>query len=346
MSKVRVHNEWDPLEEVIVGRVEGARVPMADEGVLAIEYPQLSSLAEVPSGPFSARVVEETAEDLERLVEAFEKLGICVRRPERHDHGRRFSSPDWESDGLANMCPRDLLLPIGETIIETPMALRARQYEVLSYRALLMEYFESGANWIAAPRPRLLGSVYKKPGSDARFAIDESEPIFDAANVLRIGRDILYQVSDSGNEKGARWLARVLGPTYEVHPVVDLYDCTHIDSTLTLVRPGLVVANASRVSRDNLPALLRGWEVIYLDEIVDTGYVGHAISSVWIGMNFMMVSPDLAVVDRRQTPLIRELERRRVSVLPLEVRHARTLGGGFHCVTLDVRRRGGLESYC
>lgn len=321
MSIVHVHDEWTPLEEVIVGRIEG------------------------PSDPLPPRVMEETVEDLALLAAALEKLGVRVRRPERHDHARRFKSPDWETDGLANPCPRDVLLPVGETIIETPMVLRARQYETLSYRSLLMEYFESGARWIAAPRPRLLDSVYRSV-DDGRLMLDESEPIFDAANVLRVGRDILYQVSCSGNHLGARWLQRVLGPAYRVHALDNLYDSTHIDSTFTLVRPGLVFANAARISRDNLPPMFRRWDVVYFEDVVDMGYVDRPISSVWVGMNFVMVNPHLAIVDRRQEPLIRELERRGVDVLPLLLRHSRTLGGGFHCVTLDVRRRGGLASYC
>jgi glycine amidinotransferase len=62
-------------------------------------------------------------------------------------------------------------------------------------------------------------------------------------------------------------------------------------------------------------------------------------------MNFIMVNPSLAVVNDRQRPLIRELERHGVEVLPLRMRHARNLSGGFHCVTLDVRRIGALEDY-
>lgn len=345
MSIVHVHDEWAPLEEVIVGRIDGARIPTPDAGLMATEYPELTSPDEVPSGPFPPQVMEETAEDLALLAEALEKLGVRVRRPERHDHARRFRSLDWETEGFANLCPRDVLLPVGETIIETPLCLRARQYETLSYRPLLMEYFQSGAGWFAAPRPRLLDSAYRHLGGE-HYLLDESEPIFDAANVLRVGRDILYQVSCSGNHLGGRWLQRVLGPAYRVHVVDDLYDGTHLDSTLALVRPGLVFANPARVSRDNLPSIFRKWDVVYFSDVVDTGSVGHPISSVWLGLNFMMVNPRLAVVDRRQEPLIRELERRGVDVLPLVIRHSRTLGGGFHCMTLDVRRRGGLESYC
>lgn len=346
MSLVRAYNEWDPLEEVIVGRVEGARVPVADKGLWAVEYRTLGSVDEIPSGPFPRRVIEETAEDLEKLVQAFAHLGVRVRRPDSIPHERKFKTPDWESDGLATYCPRDALLPIGDTIIEVPMVLRARQYESLAYRTILMDYFESGAAWISAPKPRLLDATYRKNPRYARFAINESEPLFDAANVLRIGRDLLYQVSDSGNRLGARWLQRVLGSAYRVHACDNVYDHMHIDSTLALVRPGLLVANAERVSRENLPALFRKWDVIYFEDVVDMGYVGHPLASVWIAMNLVMVNPNLAIVDRRQPSLIRELERRGVDVLPLELRHARTLGGGFHCVTLDVRRRGELATYC
>lgn len=34
--------------------------------------------------------------------------------------------------------------------------------------------------------------------------LGETEPVFDAANVLRAGRDLYYLVSGSGNELGAR----------------------------------------------------------------------------------------------------------------------------------------------
>ena len=39
------------------------------------------------------------------------------------------------------------------------------------------------------------------------------------------------------------------------------------------------------------------------------------------------------------------LEREGLDVIPLKLRHSKLLGGGPHCVTLDVRRRGTLERY-
>lgn len=37
MSKVRVNNEWDALEEIIVGRATNARIACRDRGLFAVE---------------------------------------------------------------------------------------------------------------------------------------------------------------------------------------------------------------------------------------------------------------------------------------------------------------------
>lgn len=34
-----------------------------------------------------------------------------------------------------------------------------------------------------------------------------------------------------------------------------------------------------------------------------------------------------------------------IKTIKVNIRHANSLGGGFHCWTTDVRRRGTLESY-
>ena len=46
-----------------------------------------------------------------------------------------------------------------------------------------------------------------------------------------------------------------------------------------------------------------------------------------------------------QDDLRRELGKHNIETIGLPMRHSRTLSGGFHCVTLDVKRKGNLESY-
>lgn len=53
MSKVRVHNEWDSLEEIIVGRATNARIPSPDVGLFAIDYREYGSIENIPSGQYS-----------------------------------------------------------------------------------------------------------------------------------------------------------------------------------------------------------------------------------------------------------------------------------------------------
>ncbi|CAI8703549.1 Inosamine-phosphate amidinotransferase 1 [Pseudomonas chlororaphis] len=346
MSLVNVHNEWDPLEEMIVGVAQGAQVPRPDRGLFALDYSeQHDYIEDIPSGPYPQQVIEEASEDLDAFAAFLRSHGVIVRRPDVTDHRAVFGTWAWKTDGEYNYCPRDVLLPIGQTIIEAPMALRSRYLEPFAYRRHLAEYFASGSNWISAPKPQLLDSTYRiNPKNGSIIANDE--PIFDAANVIRVGEDILYLVSRSGNELGCQWLQRVLGDRYRVHPVSGVYDGTHLDTTITVVRPGLVVLCPERIRKDQVPALFKNWDIIWAPEMVDTGYCwSYPRASIWQGMNFIMVNPALAVINDQQVPLIRALEKHGIDVAPLKMRHARSLSGGFHCVSVDIRRRGTLEDY-
>ncbi len=341
---VESYNEWDPLEEIIVGRIENGRVPPPGVDLHCIEYHELTKRSEIPSGPFDKKVVAETQEDLEMLCKELQDLGIVVQRPEVFSHEAETVTPLWRTTGLYNYCPRDIFLVVGRAIIETPVVLRSRQQETLSYKKLLTHYFQDGCRWISAPKPALEESLYDQKAPAGSRLLNQ-EPIFDAANVLRLGRDILFQISDSGNEMGFRWLSEVLSPEYQVHAIRNIYAHSHIDSTIVPLRPGLVLLNPERIEEDSVPEPFRLWDKIWCPEILDIGHTGYPISSKWIGMNLLMLKPSLAIVDQSQVHLIHELEKHQIDVLPLNLRHARTLGGGFHCVTLDIRRSGTLESY-
>jgi hypothetical protein len=157
MSLVWSCNEWDPLEEIIVGNPLRARFPAPDRSTQLAEFPD-RSLKEIPQGPFPKQIIEETEEDLNAFAAVLEKLGITVKRPETWPHEARFSTIHWESEGFYNYCPRDILLVIGDHIIETPNVIRSRAQETLSYRKMMVDYLKSGAKWYSTPKPMLLDS--------------------------------------------------------------------------------------------------------------------------------------------------------------------------------------------
>ena len=160
MSQVWSCNEWDPLEEVIVGNPLGARFPYADPSTRLAEYPD-RDLHDIPQGAFPDQIIEETEEDLQSFVDALEARGVTVRRPDTWPHEQTISTVQWETQGYYNYCPRDVLLVIGDTIIETPNVIRGRSLETGSYRRLLMEYYDSGAKWFSAPKPLLEDRLFE-----------------------------------------------------------------------------------------------------------------------------------------------------------------------------------------
>jgi N-dimethylarginine dimethylaminohydrolase len=347
MSVVWSCNEWDQLEEVIVGNPLRARFPTPDVSTRLAEFPD-RSLESVPRGPFPQQIIEETEEDLNAFVAVLEEQGVTVRRPETWPHEARFSTIHWESEGFYNYCPRDIILVIGDHIIETPNVIRSRAQETFSYRTMMVDYLKSGAKWYSAPRPMLLDSLYDVDLGKPTPRNDE--PAFDAANVLRLGRDLVYLVSRTGNELGGQWLQTILGDGFRVHFLKDVYYGSHIDSMFVALRPGLMLCNPARLNDETLPGILKRWEVIYSPPMENTGrydanYISKSIGSDWIDMNLFSINPNLVVVDRDQTALIKLLEKQGLDVIPLKLRHSKMLGGGFHCVTLDVRRRGTLQRY-
>ncbi|HZI88191.1 MAG TPA: hypothetical protein VFD48_15265, partial [Pyrinomonadaceae bacterium] len=261
MSGVWSCNEWDPLEEVIVGNPLNARFPTPDRSTQVAEFPD-RSLAEIPRGLFPRQIIEETEEDLNGFADILKSSGVTVKRPDTWSHEAKFSTIHWESQGYYNYCPRDVLLVIGDQIIETPNVIRSRAQETFSYRTLLIDYMKAGAKWLSAPKPMLLDSLFE--GVDLNKPTPRNdEPAFDAANVLRFGEDLIYLVSATGNEMGGKWLQSILGDRYRVHFLKDVYYGSHIDSTLVALRPGLVLANPARLNDDNLPKILKQWKVIY-----------------------------------------------------------------------------------
>jgi N-dimethylarginine dimethylaminohydrolase len=347
MSVVWSCNEWDQLEEVIVGNPLRAQFPPADPSTQIAEYPG-RPLDKIPQGPFSQQIIEETEEDLNDFVSVLEKSGITVKRPDTWPHDAKFSTIHWESEGYYNYCPRDIMLVIGDQIIETPNVIRSRSQETFSYRSILVDYLRSGAKWYSAPQPMLMDSLFEVDMN--KPTPNNHEPAFDAANVLRLGQDLIYLVSGTGNKFGGQWLQTILGNEFRVHFLEDVYYGSHIDSTLVALRPGLLLCNPGRLNDDTIPEIFKQWEVIYSPPMEngverDADYLNKSIGSSWIDMNLFSINPNLVVVDRDQTELIKLLEKKGLDVIPQKIRHSRMLGGGYHCITLDTRRKGTMERY-
>jgi glycine amidinotransferase len=299
------------------------------------------------------RLVDECEEDLASFIDVLHTAGVRVRRPEVPDHVHIVRAPYWEAPAGHAMMPRDIFLVVGDEIIETSPQVRSRYFESDLYKELLTEYFRGGAQWVVAPRSRLQDRNFdyayaRMHGYDGPIPEDLFyEIMFDGAQALRFGNDIIVNISNENHRLGATWLERHLtGSGRRVHTIQ--FTDNHIDGEILPLHPGLLL-----VHRGNdvslLPKGLRDWDVIYydwLDKPVEVESDGvPMLASQSIGMNVLSLRDDLVVVQDIQTALISDLERAGIDVIPVRWRHGRTLGGGFHCMTLDIRRAGPTADY-
>ena len=298
-------NEWDRLRRVVVGDATGANWPVKDPVFNREKANSLWTETPVPEGPVPQWIIDEANEDLDELARVLTKMEVQVERP------TRMNFQTW--DGMYNYCPRDRLIVAGSRIIDPAMMYPCRDMEIDCYDHIL---------------------------ADADQVLHMSRDkgrVLDAANVLRMDDRWLMLESASGNRAAYEWLCEAV-PDIKIE-LVNFYAGVHIDSTIAVLRPGFAVVNASRVGPHNLPECFRGWTVFYVNHVVEQGFHQYPYASKWIGLNMLSVSPDVVIVDRNQTAIIRELEQHGFVVIPLQLRHARTLGGGFHCVTLDLHRQ-------
>lgn len=342
MQKIKpnVNNEWGQLKKVILGTEKNAQIPkIKDKGLHCIDYAHLSEqeFNQIPNGTYPKQVIEETREDLYNIKEKFIELGIDVIDvpPMRTFNGSINERPF--RDSYYDYCPRDSMLVIGDKIIATPMTLRQRRDEADKYKKLFVQ-----GSWVEFPKPFADDSLYDRSNL-SNPTLMNYEPVFDAANVLKSNNDILYLISNTGNKKGAEylqsWLSENLSKDYKVHTAENVYAHIHIDTTFVFLKEGLVLLNPERVNENNIPEFLKNWDKIWAPEPYPTQVMNEwCPASPWLGMNILSINENLVMVEEHQILLMETLKKRGIESIPIKLRHARTLSGGPHCITLDLER--------
>ena len=271
---INSRNEWDPLEEIVVGTALHANWPTTDP-VFASEAEKTTwKETPLPSGPVPQWIVDQTNEDLEQLVEVCVRYGAVVRRPQPMNWVQR--------QGMYGYCPRDRLLIAGDTAVDVSMMYPCRNQEIGALDNILYE-----ARVLRMPKNKGL--------------------TLDAANICRLGDTWLFLESASGNRAAYDWLCEQF-PNIKIE-LCNFYAGVHIDSTICPVREGLVVLNADRINDTNVPSVFKSWDKIWSPPMVDIGYHKVLRSSLWIGINLLSVDENTVIVDNSQKELIKELNK-------------------------------------
>ncbi|GAA2581124.1 hypothetical protein GCM10010399_08610 [Dactylosporangium fulvum] len=374
------YDDWSPLREIVVGSAAAYREHVRD---LSFElffydnltddnpnrphgyYPQLTGGTGEPGAPrreaIKQRYVDELNEDVEGIADVLSGMGVTVHRPIALPAQRpgEVRTPAWSAPVLPPLNIRDNSLVLGDEVIETSPMLRSRYFETQLLKPIFMRYFAGGARWTVMPRPlmtdqsfdlsRTLGGNTETVSASRLSPYDVgTEMMIDAAQCLRLGRDLVVNIATSNHALGCDWLERHLAGRFRVHRIYNLTD-SHIDSCVVPLRPGVLLVRSAQVM-DRLPAALQKWTTIVAPEPDASMFPAYddddlILTSPFIDLNVLSLDEHTVLINEANPELGRLLERHGFSTVPVRHRHRRLFGGGLHCFTLDTVRDGAGEDY-
>lgn len=347
---ISADNEWSPLKAVIVGRAEHSAFPSEPRAVFEASMPAEHVDEFRPGNPFPADIVAKAQDELDNLAAVLQQHGVKVYRPDE---------VDWlKVGGYTGSMPRDTLMTVGNTLIESPFAWACRRREVdLGYSSILRE-LSSGDGGAAARicrAPTIIGkdTIYDQavvdgtrvPNGSPSWTINNTRPAADVADFMRLGKTLVGQLSHVTNMKGVEYLRAQVPDGYSVEVLRTTDDhAMHIDTTILPLRHGLAVYNPERVSEAELRrhAVFAGWELrpcpIKPKPRAPPSPPMY-MCSPWLVLNALSLNERQIFVEEHDVEFADWLrDEFGMEPIMLPFQHVNCLGGSFHCATVDLVR--------
>ena len=336
--KPQAYTEFQPLEEVLIGRNFDSKIVDDWEAL-----PKVKSLLK--------KLLDETEEDYQHLAKTCETYGAKVIRPE-YDYSRieKFTYPT-----LAQ--PRDCTIVLDNKII---LGLDHMEY-LKSMAKCLIKYKDH----IIIERRKLNRLL--------------------CPSIVRLGKDVLADIAEYGvKEKHWEYLKEIFPNLNFKHNkllrnVESKTPSLHGDSIFAILKPGLILTEKKAHLYSEL---YPNWEIIevertrhniekwergvkekmlpYIYRFEDTEYhqeayyhyintyltnwVGYSQETVW-DINCLVLDEENVIFSQENKELFKKLEKHKINPIVSPYRHRWFWDGGLHCITVDIRRKGGCEQY-
>lgn len=359
-----VYTEFWKLKEVIVWNVQNYNLDRLDITFKVAYWENLknSHFWDFVDYKVDKQKIIERTLDLDNFAEILKKNWVVVRRPDELKWFKSFKTPNfsWFLTPVSN--PRDKVLIYWDKIIETPALTTKRYFENQLLYKLFLEYFNTkNYLWLSAPYPPLdisrFDSWYWLDKRDfENFDKNAYDMAFDAAHILKIWKDLLFNISSYNHELWAIWLQRLLWNEVNVHKIYQLDD-THIDWKISVLKPGVFLVNNSMLDKNiltYLPKKFHNWKIIYTsdyrtyprDYYNDESTFVELCSIRWSDTNVLSIDENTVCVIKDAVNTIEVLKKEWFKVIPVQMRHCELFWWGLHCATLDVEREDEFKDYC
>jgi glycine amidinotransferase len=354
--EIGAYTEWDPLEEVLLGDPLGAMKPgemaVFDSVIPPIYGHVIDELFPNGATQYPTELVDAARREVRELRAVLEGEGVKVHVAEPIDSSRPLKTPDWSvPHQFCASNPRDSLLLIGDLVIEAPMADRSRYFETFAYRKVLQDLSRRGVRWVSAPKPILSDDSFvtdlmrDEEGRPTQWLTTEEEVLFDAADFMKFGKDILVSRSHVTNEAGIAWVQRMLEPDFKVH-VIETKNpyAMHLDDTIMPLDEGRLLYSPDYFDPAALPDIFKSWEVFEAPPVVISSKNRLGKLSGWLNINMLSLDEKRIIVERNQENTITFLKQLGMEPVLCDFENYFPFVGSFHCASLDIRRRGLLRS--
>lgn len=339
---VSADDEWSPLKAVIVGRAENSAFPSEPAHMIEQTMPSEHVENFRPSNPFPPEILAKAQDELDNFASLLQNMGIRVYRPKM---------VNWlKVGGYTGAMPRDGLMSVGSSLIEAPFAWKCRRHEIqLGYSDILEQLGTGSVRICRAPvivdDDTLYDGVDAPNGNGTRhqWAINNSRPAFDTADFMRFGKTIIGQLSHVTNMKGVEYLQSSVpeGYTVEIINTTDEH-AMHIDATILPLRRGLMVYHPERISEEELRRheVFKNWELHAYPFIPKLRQSPPMyMCSPWLVLNALSIDEKRIMVEASDTQFaswVREMFDMEPILCPFQ--HVNSIGGSFHCATVDLVR--------
>lgn len=356
---INCFTEWDPLKEIVVGTIGGWTDIHPDFSFRLYYQDNLKNVFLENSIKLQKHLINQRQEDLDAMAKTLEGLGVQVFRPKPLEKLFPFETPEFKDFPSPCHNPRDQFLILGEDIIETSCQWRKRYFENHLLKDVLREQFRQGAGWVQSPVP-VMGKqsfdlIHIKTHGEVPQGWtekeDELEIMFDGAQCLKFGKDVLMNVRTKNHWLGFEWLKRRYEGQFRFH-AVELTD-NHIDGMLMPLAPGKLLINSGSMKEklNLLPDFLKKWDVIIPNEASKESQQKDdvALASQHININVLPIDGKKVMIfddiDGKSNALFDQLDSLGFEPVPVRMRHCRLFDGGVHCASLCLNRTGDLRDF-
>ncbi|KAJ5450569.1 uncharacterized protein N7458_007018 [Penicillium daleae] len=339
---VHADDEWSPLRAVVVGRAGRACFPSAPAKMIKATMPSEHVSRFQPGNPFHAKLIAKAEAELDYFAAILCAEGITVYRPE--------PDIDWVAlNGYTGAMPRDGLMSVGNMLIEACFAWPCRAKEIEIGFSSILDDLSKDQRVQIVRRPEsafantlLDDNVADNTTTATTWAINNSRPAFDTADFMRFGCTIIGQYSHVTNQAGVDYIRKYLPAGYSIEMLdVDDPHAMHIDATILPLRDGLLVYNPTKVTETELRrhAVLASWKLhAYPYTPKAPSEPPLYMTSPWLCLNALVLDGKRVVVEASDHQTIQWYESLGMQCIPCPFKHVNSIGGSFHCATVDLVR--------